>query len=301
MERIIIAGGTGFIGMSLAKHLSDLGFDPVLMARNKPKELKYEFIKWDALTLGDWVKSLDGVKAIVNLTGRTVDCIKTPENCDAILRSRVESTKAIANALKQVEKPPKVWVQMSTAHIYGDPQSIVCDEDSAEGYGLAPIVGKAWEKALLDNIPDGVREVRLRTSFVIGKDGGALATLKKIVKMGLGGKVGDGTQGISWLHEADMNNIIHEAIVNPDYNGYYIASSPNPVSNNEFMRSLRRTMRIPIGLIAPEFMIRLGSRFIFKTDPELVLYGRYVIPKRLLDQGYKFKFPELDSALQDLV
>lgn len=301
MEKVLIAGGTGFIGLSLAKHLSELGYEPILMARNKPKVLKYKFIKWDAHTLGDWINSLNGAKAIVNLTGRTVDCIKTPENCDAILRSRVESTRAIATALKQVENPPKVWVQMSTAHIYGDPQSIVCDEDSAEGYGLAPIVGKAWEKALLDNIPQGIREVRLRTSFVIGRNGGALATLKQIVKMGLGGKVGDGTQGISWLHEADMNGIIHEAIVNPDYNGYYIVSSPNPVSNNEFMRTLRKTMKMPIGLIAPNFMIHFGSRFVFKTDPELVLYGRYVVPKRLIEQGYNFKFPNLDTALKDLV
>ncbi len=301
MERIVIAGGTGFIGLSLANYLSELGYEPILMARNKPKGLKFKFIKWDAHTLDDWVNSLEGAKAIVNLTGRTVDCIKTPENCDAILRSRVESTRVIAKALGQLGNPPKVWVQMSTAHIYGDPQTIVCDEDSAEGYGLAPIVGKAWEKALIDNIPEGIREVRLRTSFVIGKNGGALATLKQIVKIGLGGKVGDGTQGISWLHEADMNNIIHEAIVNPNYSGYYIASSPNPVSNNEFMRTLRKTMKMPIGLIAPKFMIHFGSRFVFKTDPELVLYGRYVVPKRLIDQGYKFKFPDLDSALIDLI
>jgi len=301
VERIVIAGGTGFIGLSLANYLSELGYEPILMARNKPKESKFKFIKWDARTLDDWVNSLEGAKAIVNLTGRTVDCIKTPENCDSILRSRVESTRVIAKALGQLGNPPKVWVQMSTAHIYGDPQSIVCDEDSAEGYGLAPIVGKAWEKALLENIPEGIREVRLRTSFVIGKNGGALATLKKIVKMGLGGKVGDGTQGISWLHEYDMNNLILESIINPDYNGYYIASSPNPVSNNEFMRTLRKKMKMPIGLIAPNFMIRFGSKFIFKTDPELVLYGRYVVPKRLLEQGYKFKFPDLDSALKDLI
>ncbi|PKL77767.1 MAG: TIGR01777 family protein [Ignavibacteriae bacterium HGW-Ignavibacteriae-4] len=301
MEKVVIAGGTGFLGLSLAKHLSERGFHPILMARNKPKSSEFEFVQWDATSLGEWSKSLEDAKAIVNLTGRTVDCIKTPENCDAILRSRVESTRVIAKALGQLGNPPKVWVQMSTAHIYGDPQSIVCDEDSAEGYGLAPIVGKAWEKALLDNIPEGIREVRLRTSFVIGKNGGALVTLKKIVKMGLGGKVGDGTQGISWLHEYDMNNLILESIINPEYNGYYIASSPYLVSNNEFMRTLRKKMKMPIGLIAPNFMIRFGSKFIFKTDPELVLYGRYVVPKRLLEQGYKFKFPDLDSALKDLI
>lgn len=302
MKNIIIFGGTGFIGLSLAHHLKIKGSNPILIARSKPKlEEAYEFKQWDAEGVGDWKNLLEGAFAIVNLAGKTVDCIKTPDNCDLILRSRVNSTLAIGEALKTVSNPPKVWVQMSTAHIYGDPPNTVCTEESATGYGLAPFVGKAWEEAFLKALPSNVRGVRLRTSFVVGKNGGALKSLKQIVKLGLGGTAGKGEQGMSWLHEFDMNEIIHQAIINESYNGFYIASAPKPVSNMVFMKILRSKMKIPIGIPAPEFIVRFGAKCFFNTDPELILYGRYVYPKRLLEDGYDFKFPTLGEALNDLV
>lgn len=302
MDKIIITGGTGFIGLSLAEHLSKKGLHPILIARNRPeRKTAFGFVKWDGMNLGDWVNSIDGALAIVNLTGRSVDCIKTPDNCDVILRSRVESTGVIGKALKAVQNPPKTWIQMSTAHIYGDPPSVVCTENSATGYGLAPFVGKAWEDALLRSKPEGVREVRLRTSFVIGKNGGALSKLKRIAKLGLGGKVGNGKQGISWIHEYDMNEIFYRAITNQNFNGVYIASSPNPVSNSEFMKELRRSLKISIGMPAPEWVTRLGARLLFKTDPELAIYGRYVKSERLKADGFQFTFPRLPEALDDLL
>lgn len=301
MDKIIIAGGTGFIGMSLANHLSEKGAKPVLIARNKPeKKTDFDFVMWDAVTLGDWINALEGAKAIVNLTGRTVDCIKTPDNCDVILRSRVEPTRLIGKALQKLQNPPKIWIQMSTAHIYGDPPTEICTENSSTGYGLAPFVGNAWEEALLDSLPEGMREVRLRTSFVIGRNGGALKTLKKITRFGLGGKVGSGKQGISWIHEYDLNELFYQAITDKRYQGIYIASSPNPVSNSEFMRELRKKLKIPIGLPAPEWLTRIGANLLFKTDPELVLYGRYVKSERLENEDFKFKFPQLSDALDDL-
>ena len=237
MERIIIFGGTGFIGQSLAHHISNKGYIPVIVARNPPKaSIPYEYVQWDAVNLGTWITALEGGKALVNLAGRSVDCIKTPENKDVILRSRVDSTKVIGTALKQVANPPKTWIQMSTAHIYGDPPRQLCTESSTFGLGLAPLVGQAWEKAMLDGLPEGTREVRLRTSFVIGKNGGALASLKRIVRLGLGGKVGHGNQGISWIHEDDMNELIYQSIIDSSFSGAYIASAPNPVSNKAFMR-----------------------------------------------------------------
>ena len=302
MDKIIIAGGTGFIGLSLAEHLSKKNLHPVLIARNKPdKIIPFDFVQWDGVNPGDWVNFLNGALAIVNLTGKSVDCIKTPDNCDVILRSRVDSTRAIGQALCNVENPPKVWVQMSTAHIYGDPPTAICTENSATGYGLAPFVGKAWEEALLDSKPPDIREVRLRTSFVMGKNGGALNKLKQIAQLGLGGKVGHGKQGISWIHEFDMNEIFYHAITNPNFNGVYIASSPNPVSNAEFMKELRDTLKIPIGIPAPEWITRLGASLLFNSDPELAIYGRYVKPQRLENEGFRFKFPDLKNALKDLL
>ncbi len=303
MKKILIFGGTGFIGLSLAGHLKEKGFEPIIIARNPPKEkTQFEFRKWDAVSQkGNWVQELDGAYAIVNLAGKSVDCIKSPDNCDVILRSRVDSTLAIGTALKKIKQPPEIWIQMSTAHIYGDPPSQICTEDASFGHGLAPFVGQKWELAFLKSLPANTRGVRLRTSFVIGKNGGALKSLKQIVHFGLGGKAGNGKQGMSWIHEYDMNQIISSAITNENYDGVYIASSPNPVSNKEFMKLLRQKLQMPIGLSAPKFMIRLGAKLFFKTDPELILYGRYVKSARLEREGFVFKFPDLGNALEDLV
>lgn len=301
MKKVIITGGTGFIGMSLANHLSEKGLHPVLVARTRLGGNNFDFIQWDGINLGEWVQSLENAVAVVNLAGRSVDCIKTPDNCDVILRSRVDSTRVIGQALHATHNPPPVWVQMSTAHIYGDPPFALCTEDSATGYGLAPFVGKAWEEAMLGSKPEGVREVRLRTSFVMGRNGGALSTLKKIAQLGLGGKVGSGKQGISWIHEYDMNEIIYQAITNPAFEGIYVASSPNPVSNAVFMKELRRKLHVPFGLPAPEWLTRWGAKLLFKTDAELALYGRYVKSERLDGHGFRFKFPDLRTALEDLL
>lgn len=302
MQKIIITGGTGFIGLSLADHLKAHGFTPVLVARSAPAaSVPHEFVAWDALSAEGWAHTLEGARAIVNLAGRTVDCIKTAENCDVILRSRVDSTKAIGLALQQVKNPPPVWIQMATAHIYGDPPRQMCTESSTYGLGLAPTVGQAWEKALLASLPEGMREVRLRTSFVIGRNGGALGSLKRIAKLGFGGKAGHGRQGISWIHEYDMNEIIHQAILREDWQGPYIASAPHPVSNRDFMKGIRKQVKMPIGLPAPAWMTRLGAKIIFRTDPDLVLLGRYVRSERLEAEGFQFKFPQLEGALADLL
>ncbi len=302
MEKIIIFGGTGFIGMSLANHLVKKNITPILIARNIPENTsKHKIVQWNVTKIDSWIHELEGAKAIVNLAGKSVDCLKTPDNCDTILRSRVDATKTIGKALKLVKDPPKIWVQMSTAHIYGDSLTQYCTEKSVEGYGFAPYVGKIWEKTFFDALPNTTRGIVLRTSFVIGKDGGALKSLKKIVKLGLGGKVGSGKQGISWLHEYDMNELIYQAIQKDSYVGTYIASAPNPVSNAVFMKTLRKTMHYPIGIPLPNILTKIGAKYIFKTDIELALYGRYVLSDRLKSVNFNFKYPTLDSALTNLL
>ena len=300
--RVVIAGGSGFLGVSLATFLSELGNEVTVLSRRPAKvEGRWRHCQWDARTTGDWIEVLDGATAVVNLVGRTVDCIKTPDHCDEILRSRVESTRVLGEAMRLIQSPPPVWVQMSTAHIYGDPPEVVCTEDSALGYGLAPTVGRAWEQVYRASVLESQRQVVLRTSFVVGRDqgagGGAIARLKFLAKLGLGGRVGSGRQGMSWIYEIDMNRIFTRAVFDTQMTGTYIASSPKPLAQVDFMRTLRRSLGIPIGLPATSWMVRFGAHWLLRTDPELALYGRYVLPQRLLDEGFEFEFPDLKTAL----
>jgi uncharacterized protein (TIGR01777 family) len=255
--------------------------------------------------VGDWKDELDGAAGLVNLTGRSVDCIKTPDHKDEILRSRVEATRILGKAMSLIDSPPPVWVQMSTAHIYGDPPTVVCTEDSSLGCGLAPLVGKAWEEAFHASVLPSQRGVVLRTSFVVGRDrgagGGALATLGFLAKIGLGGRVGSGKQGMSWIHETDLNRLFEHALTDETMRGTYIASSPNPVSQIDFMRHLRRAVGMPLGLPAFGWMVRLGAHYLLRTDPDLALYGRYVVSKRLRDEGFEFEWPHLADALRNLL
>lgn len=302
---IVIAGGSGFLGVSLAHHLAEAGREVTILSRQPPKiDGPWKHVAWDARTLGEWTSTLEGAAGLVNLVGRTVDCIKTPDHRDEILRSRVESTRVLGAAMRAVDFPPPVWVQMSTAHIYGDPPELVCDEDSPFGIGLAPFVAKAWEEAYRESVLPTQRQVVLRTSFVVGRDrgvgNGALRRLTPLARVGLGGTVGSGRQGISWIHETDMNRLFERALFEPATQGIYIASAPHPLSNRDFMRELRRAVGMPIGLPAFAWMVRLGAPLLMRTDPELALYGRYVVSKRLAEEGFQFRFPTVREALEDL-
>ena len=234
--RIVISGGSGFLGVSLALHLAELGHSVCILSRNRPRpKCPADFAEWDGRTLGDWQSCLNGADVLVNLAGRSVDCIKTPDHRDEIMRSRIESTQVLGQAMRAIETPPPVWVQMSTAHIYGDPPSAVCTEDSEFGYGLAPDVGRAWEQAFVEAVLPEQRSVVLRTSFVVGHDrgagAGAMSRLGLVARLGLGGRVGSGKQGLSWIHEHDMNRIFERSILDSTMDGAYICllyTSPSP-------------------------------------------------------------------------
>jgi len=302
MRNITIIGGTGFLGKSLAEFLVDRGYEVRVVARTRPGKWNDAilFFKWDGYSHGAWHDSLRNTDIVINLAGRSVDCIKTPDHCDEILRSRVLTTRLIGEALDILNTKPELWIQMSTAHIYGDPSHIHCDENAPTGYGLAPTVGIAWEKAFYDAKPAATRDIVLRTGFVLGRSGGAYVSLKRIVKMGLGGTVGSGIQGMSWIHQDDLNEIILWTIQNETARGIYNITAPRPVSNKIFMKSFRNVLKVPVGLPAPEWITRFGAHYIFKTDPELALYGRYVLPKRLQKEGYIFKYTDHEIALQSL-
>lgn len=305
LGRVVIAGGSGFIGTSLAAQLTGAGAEVTILSRraqHMPAVWRHAF--WDGRSLGGWQQELDGAAGLINLAGRSVDCIKTPDHQDEILRSRVEATRALGEAVRSVDSPPPVWVQMSTAHIYGDPPQAVCDEGSPTGYGLAPAVGQAWEEAFQASVLSSQRAVVLRTSFVLGRargaGAGALTKLGWLARLGLGGRVGSGRQGVSWIHEADFNRLCERALTDSTMRGIYVASAPNPVSQHEFARELRRAVRMPFSLPTCEWMVRWGAPLLLRTDPELALYGRYVISKRLAEEGFAFCFPRLREALADV-
>ncbi|HEX4145171.1 MAG TPA: DUF1731 domain-containing protein [Pirellulales bacterium] len=304
--QFVIAGGSGFLGVSLANHLAKLGASVVILSRHAPKALgPWRHVTWDGRTLGDWQRELDGAAGLVNLAGRSVDCIKTPDNQDEILRSRVETARVLGAAMRAIDSPPPVWVQMGTAHLYGDPPEVVCTEDSPFGYGLAPFVGRAWENEFCASILPSQRGVILRSSFVLGRNrgagGGALARLAMLARLGLGGTIGSGKQGMSWIHETDMNRLFVRALTEPVMQGAYIASSPNPVAQHVFMRELRHAVGRSVGLPTFSWMVRLGAAWFLRTDPELALYGRYVVSKRLADEHFEFEFPQLHNALDNLL
>jgi hypothetical protein len=301
-DHVVIAGGSGFLGVNLAKALSAKKYQVTLLVRTPPKEKGDWHIKvWNGYELGDWVSCLEGATALVNLAGRSVNCVKTPDHCDEILRSRVDSTRVLGQALRQLQNPPQIWVQMSTAHIYGDPPSQWCCEESSLGYGLAPEVGKAWETAFAEAVLPSMRPVILRTSFVLGMKGGAFPLLSLLARIGLGGRVGSGRQGVSWIHESDLNALFLRAIEWPEMQGVYLATAPDPVSYHDFMIKIRQQIKMPIGLPATAWMLKIVAQFLFNTDPELVLYGRYCYSKKLKDEEFVFQYAKLDDALKALL
>lgn len=299
--KVVIAGGAGFLGQSLTRELARAGFEVVVLSRGGGvPEPAARLVRWDARSVGAWASELEGAAAVVNLVGRTVDCRKTPANKAVILSSRVDSVRALAAGLTGVRDRPPVWVQSGTAHIFGDTADEVLDDSSPTGTGFAPEVGRAWEAALAEAEVPGVRKVLLRISFVLGRGGGALATLARLARFGLGGTVGTGRQYMSWLHEADLNAMILRAVGDVSMSGAYVATAPNPVTNAEFMRELRRAVGWPWSPPAPEALVRLGS-WLLRTDPELALLGRRCVPTRLTREGFMFRFPTLREALADLI
>lgn len=297
-KRIVIAGGLGFLGSLLGEWLRKRGAAVISLTRS-PRAGESNDIGWDAESVGDWKHCLNGAAAVVNLVGRSVDCVKNQRNREEIIRSRVHATRAIGMALREVENPPRSWVQMSTAHAFGDPPEALCDENSPIGFGFAPEVAVAWEGEYRRWLPEGTRGVVLRTSFVLSRRGGALGTLERLARFGLGGKIGTGRQGVSWLHEKDMMRLLERAIAGASMSGMYVATAPSPVSMSDFLRELRRAVQMPLGLPSPAWTVRIGS-VLLRSDPELALFGRYCVSRRLSEDGFRFCYPGLRAAFDDL-
>ena len=299
-RRVVLAGGSGFLGRALARKLLKKNYDVVVLTRS-PRERTDGIVEvtWDGKTLGEWIQFLNGAAAVVNLAGRSVNCRHTPENRREIVESRVNSVNALAAAIDHVAHPPRAWVQAGSLAYYGDLADQWCEENAASGQGEAVETCRLWENAFKIVPLANTRRVLLRIGLVLARHGGALSVLGQLTKCFLGGAAGSGRQYVSWIHQADMNQMWLDSIERDDLVGVFNASSPNPVTNAEFMRELRRALHRPWCPPAPVWAVRLGSR-LMQTEPSLALTGRRCLPRHFLERGFKFRFPELPGALADI-
>ncbi len=299
--RIVLAGGSGFIGSALAREcLAKFGEVVVLTRSPRPRDDGVREVEWNGTHLGEWIKVLDGAEAVINLTGKNINCRHTEENVRALAESRVNSVRAIAAALEHVKAPPSVWVQASAIGYYGNAKERICDEDSPNGSDALSDICRQWEYAFNSAPAPKTRKVLLRIGVVLGREGGALPVLVRLTKWFLGGSVSSGQQFISWIHLKDLMRMFDESLSRADLTGTFNAVGPNPARNYEFMRELRRVLHRPWSPPAPAWAVKMGSR-LMKTEPSLALGSCRVIPKRFAEKGFSFQFPELNTALKDIL
>lgn len=297
MTTIIIAGGTGFLGQVLENYFSKEDYDIKILTRHPTKP---NHIYWNAKDLDQWSKIIEDADALINLTGKSVDCRYTEANKKRIHDSRIDSTNLLGKAIQKSKSPPKVWLNMSTSTIYKDSYHKQMTEESGEiGNDFSMNIAKSWEAAFNTIQTPNTRKIILRTSIVLGKNGGALIPLKQLANLGLGGKQWHGKQKVSWIHETDFARAIH-FLIEKKLKGVYNIVSPKPTTNVQLMATLRKALKVPFGIPQPKWLIKFGAKLI-GTEPELVLKSRNVIPKKLTDYGFTYEHQTLKHAISNLV
>lgn len=314
--KIVVPGGTGQVGGILRRALAARG-DEVVVRSRRPEVLEpgVRHVVWDGRTLGAWAAELEGADAVVNLAGRTVSCRYTDTNLRQMMDSRVDSTRVVGEAIAAAAEPPRVWLQMSTATIYADartrPQGPAHDEATGQIGGDEPDVplyweysvriARRWETAQVEAPTPGTRKVQLRTAMVMTPDrGGIFDYLSWMARLGLGGPVDGGGQFVSWIHGEDFVRAVELLLERDDVEGPVNLAAPEPLPQRQFMRVLRRAWGQPVGLPATRLMAEVGA-LVLRTDTELLLKSRRVVPGRLLDLGLAFEHPTWQTAARDLV
>ncbi len=306
--KVILAGGNGFIGRLLAPRFLATGWEVVVLTRSRTSRRDaVREVAWDAKTSGDWAREVDGAKVVINLVGRSVNCRYTEANRREILNSRVGSTRVLGEAIARCANPPGVWLNSSTATVYRHTLGPAHDEGSTD-YTVTPEVkdefsvqvGLRWEQAMGEAATPRTRQVALRTSLVFGAaPGGVFRVLRNLTRLGLGGRMADGRQFVSWIHELDFCRAIEWILDHDDLSGPVNLAAPNPLPNAEMMREFRRVCGMPHGLPAARWMLEVGA-VVMRTETELILKSRRVVPRRLVTGGFEFQFPRLSGALDEL-
>lgn len=293
MKKVVLAGGTGFIGEYFKSKFMELGYEVHTISRQK------QHISWeDKLSIKD---VLEDAELLINLAGKSVNCRYNEVNKNEIMNSRIRTTKILGEAIQACTNPPTIWMNSSTATIYRHAEDRPMTEEKGEiGSGFSVNVATNWEKTFFSFDLPKTRKIALRIAIVLGKDGGVMTPYRTLVKFGLGGIQGTGNQKFSWIHIDDLFHIVLFLKDKEELSGVFNCSSPQPVSNRELMKELRKTMNVPFGLPSPKWMLEIGSLLI-KTETELVLKSRWVLPDRLEREGYTFTFKTLDKTLQDIL
>ncbi|MEU2923876.1 TIGR01777 family oxidoreductase [Streptomyces sp. NPDC007251] len=306
--KVILPGGTGQVGTLLDRALTAAGHEVTVLTRHPTRERQ---VGWDGATLGRWAEMIDGSDVVVNLAGRSVSCRYTPENLRAMMDSRVDPARVVGEAIAAASRPPRVWLQMSTATIYAHRFDAPNDEatgviggseSGVPGYWAYSIdIARNWERAQAEASVPATRKVALRTAMVMSPDrGGVFDVLLGLVRLGLGGPVAGGAQYVSWIHDADFVRAVEFLIDRDDIEGPVNLASPGPLPQREFMRALRAARGVPVGLPATRWMAELGA-FALRSDTELLLKSRRVVPGRLSAAGFDFAYPDWPPAAVDLV
>jgi hypothetical protein len=306
-KRIVLAGGSGFLGQALATHLGKSGHEIVILTRTpKPRTDGPREIRWDGSAMGPWQQEVEGAQAVINLTGRSVNCRYTASNRKEILESRVNSTRCLGQAIGACQTPPAVWLNASTATVYRHTFDNAWDEQGeTEAFAEAKDrfsveVAWAWERALAEAATPRTRKLALRTSMVLGLSRNSVfPVLRRLTRLGLGGKLDSGRQFVSWIHELDYCRAIDWLLSHEEISGPVNVTAPNPVTNAEMMRIMRAICGVPIGLPASGWMLEVGA-FLMRTETELILKSRRVVPGRLLGSGFEFRFSDIRGAFEDL-
>ncbi len=300
-NKVVLAGGSGFLGQALARSLAADGWEVVVLSRDLRAAAPFREVLWNGETGGAWAAELEGAAAVVNLAGRSINCVHTLVNGREILQSRLNAVRALAKGYARAKNPPPVWVQCSATGYYGNAGDRFCDEALPSGPGFLAETCRQWEEAFHAVELPGVRRVVLRLGVVLDAEQGALPPLGKLTRRFLGGTAGTGRQYLSWIHRADLLGIFQAALTQPGLVGAYNACSPAPVTNAEFMRELRAVLGRPWCPPAPEFVVRLAAGRLLGIEPNLALHGQRCSPQRLQAAGVTFKYPAVGAALRDLL
>lgn len=307
--RIVISGGSGQIGTLLSRAFRADGHEVVVLTRT-PGDAPWRMVYWDGENLGSWAGELDGADVVVNLAGSTVNCRYTAWNREKIVDSRVKSTRVVGEAIAQANPPPAVWLQASTATIYAHRYDAPNDETTGilggsepgapEKWNFSIDVASAWERAFDQVVIPRTRKVKMRSAITLSPDrGGIFDTILGLVRLGLGGRQGDGRQFVSWVHFEDFIRAVNWLMNRSDFEGPVNIAAPNPLPNDHFMRELRQAWGMPIGLPAKAWMLEIGAAFL-QTETELILKSRRVVPGRLAEAGFAFRYPTWKEAAMDL-